>query len=119
MNSTIKTILSYLPSKLPTGNTRYTAWLNEVTDLAGPIADVDSMQWVISNEVMRLASTKDRAPKAYFVKVLRKYAANQLAANKVMELKTKQQEAQNAAKLAEATAQQETATSEQTKETTN
>ena len=113
-----KKLFSYLPTALPTGNTNYNKWLDEVVELAGPIADTDSLQWVISNEVMRLSSTKDKVPKAYFVKVLRKYAANQLAANKVMELKTKQQEAQNAAKLAEATAQPTAAQSE-TKETTN
>jgi len=115
--TTLKKLASYFPTKLPVGNTSYNKWLDDVVFLSGPIADTDSLQWVISNEVMRLSSTKDRVPKAYFVKVLRKYAANQLAANKVMELKQKQLEAQQAAQKQEAT-KQETVSSE-TKETTN
>jgi hypothetical protein len=89
-------LLSYLPTKLPVGKTAYNLWLKSVTDLAGPIADVESMEWVISNEVMRLNSSKDSVPKSVFVKILRKYAANQLAASHVMDLKSRQ-EARSAA----------------------
>lgn len=101
LKSVLKFLSSYLATPLPVGMTAYNTWLSSVLELAGPVADKDSMEWVISNEVMRLKSTQDRAPKSYFVKVLRKYAANQIAAAKVIEIKDKQQAAQAAKKAIE------------------
>lgn len=100
---TINKALAYLPTKLPTGMTNFDRFLDSIVELAGPIADTRSMKWVISNEIMRLDSGKDRVSKMYFIKRLRKYAANQLSAAKVNQLKTEQDE--EIAKLkAEATA---------------
>ena len=87
----LKRILSHYPTLLPTGMTAYNAWLDDIVELTGPIADEASIHWVVSNEVMRLNSQKDRIPKAALVRCLRKYAANQLAANVVLELKKKQE----------------------------
>lgn len=99
--------------------TAYKQWLDTVVELCGPIADTDSLKWVISNEIMRLNSTKDRVAKIYFVKVLRKFAANQLAAATVNEIKAEQEAKLAAAKLAEETAQLEkTALNGENKETT-
>lgn len=103
-----KLFLAYLPTKIPVGMTAFKQWLDSICDLAGPVADTDSMKWVISNEVMRIKSGQDRIPKIVLVKTLRKYAANQLAGATVIELKEKQ-EAANAAKQAEATALSEAA----------
>jgi len=86
----LATILAYLPSKIPTGMTEFNAWLDSIVKLVGPIADDRSLKWVISNEVMRLPSGKDSVPKMLFVKVLRKFAANQLAAATVNNLKAEQ-----------------------------
>lgn len=97
-----KSILSHIPTKLPVGLPQFEAYLDSVVELVGPIADADSIKWVVSNEIMRLASTRDSIRKAYFVKVIRKYAANQLAAHTVNQLKAKQQAEQEAAKLKQA-----------------
>lgn len=97
-------LLSFLPSPLPVGATAYDKWLLEIQALVGPIADEMSIQWVISQEIMRLNPGRDRVPKRLFVKLLRKYAANQIAANKVLELKKRQEEISKAAQQAEVTA---------------
>jgi hypothetical protein len=91
MKKLIKTVLSYIPTRLPTGMSAYNIWLDSIVELTGPIADEASLHWVISNEVMRLNSNRDRISKAYFVRTLRKYAANQIAASAVLEIKAKQQ----------------------------
>ena len=85
-------LLSYIPTPLPTGASAYEAWLNEIVLLTGQLADEQSLKWVISNEIMRLAPGRDKVPKRYFVKSLRKYAANQVAAWKVQEIKQAQDE---------------------------
>jgi hypothetical protein len=100
LRNTVKILFSYFPTPLPVGMTAYNAWLTEVIALVGPVADEQSMAWVISNEIMRLPPGKDRVPKRYFVKSLRKFAANQIAGAKVLELKEKQEQK----KEAEATA---------------
>lgn len=100
---TLKQLVSYFPTVIPTGMTQFNTYLDSIVELTGPIADADSMKWVISNEIMRLSPGRDRIAKAFFVKSLRKYAANQLAASVVMELKTKQ-EAVLKTQQAEATA---------------
>lgn len=99
---------SYYPTELPTGGTAYDAWLDSVVDLVGPIADKDSLIWVISNEIMRLPSGQNRVPKHYFVKTLRKFAANQIASNKVIQIKEKQQAAVTADQAKAADDTQET-----------
>lgn len=82
---------SYLPTKLPTGMTEFNSWMESVLELAGPIADRESMVWLISHEIMHIKSGTDAVPKRYFVKVLRKFAANQLAAATVNDLRAKKE----------------------------
>lgn len=88
----IKKILSYYPFQLPVGMTEFNAFADDIVELAGPIADRDSLVWVTSNEIMRMPPGKCRASKNQFVRLLRKYAANQIAAAKVLEIKASQEE---------------------------
>lgn len=111
MTQLLNKVRSYFPTPLPTTYNEYNTWLADIVELTGPIADKESLEWVISNEVMRQPTGKDRIAKHTFVKLIRKFAANQFAANKVNEIKNKQQEAAKA--QAEVTAaQQKAATSE-------
>lgn len=117
-------ILSYFPTPIPTGMTAFSAWLESIVSLAGPIADPESIKWVVCNEIMRLSPGRDRVSKNSIVKLLRKFAANQLAASVVVEIRTmqekkleeakKQQEAEEAKQTAEATAQPQVAPDEKT-----
>lgn len=88
----INIALSYIPTRLPLGMSEFNAWSDSIVELTGPIADADSLKWVIANEIMRLNPGRDKVAKRLFVKLLRKYAANQIAAGFVMELKQKQEQ---------------------------
>jgi len=118
MKLLLKRLLSYLPSKLPVGLTEFHAWADSIIELAGKYADEDSLKFTLATMIIHLDSKRGSVPKSLFVDSLRKAAANQVAGQIFQDIKTKQQEAQNAAKLAEATAQPTAAQSE-TKETTN
>lgn len=101
MSKLVPKLKSLLPLRIPTGMTQYNTWLLEIGSLLDFPVDQNSIEWVVSNEIMRLPSGKDRAPQHLFVKSLRKFAANQLAAAKVMEIKQRQEEQQAAHKAAE------------------
>lgn len=92
MKRLLNRLLSYLPTKLPVGMTAYTNWVNSIIQLAGPMADEDSMRFVISNQVMHLPLNTKRISKQKFVTILRKYAANELAAHTCNEVKQRQVE---------------------------
>lgn len=112
----LKVLLSFFPSAIPVGKTKFDLWLKDIVNLAGPIADEQSIEWVVCNEVMRLSPGRDRIAKRTVVKILRKFAANQLAAARVMEIKLAQEE--RAKKLAEATAQPQVASNDTPEKTT-
>lgn len=99
---TLKLILSYLPSKLPVGVTEFNAFADSIIELTGPFADPDSMKWAIANNIIHLPATTSHKAKQYFVRSLRKAAANQVASFIFQDIKLKQQEraAQEAAAAA-------------------
>lgn len=102
-------LLSFLPSQLPVGLTEYHKFTDSIIDLVGPIADNDSLKWAISNQIIHLKPQQDSVAKRYFVKSLRKAAANQVASAVFQEIKNKQQEAFAAQQQAVATASQDVA----------
>ncbi len=102
----IKKIKSFFPQTLPQGVSAFTAWSDDVIELAG-LPNNDSIRFTLATMILHLPSTESAKPKHYFVKALHKSAANQVAAYLIQDLKTKQQEAMKAAeaaKQAEATA---------------
>ncbi len=101
LNTILKHLKSHLPLRMPVGKTAFDAWLSEIVDLVGPIADAESIAWVACNEIMRLPPGSDRIPQQKLIRIVRKFAANQLAANKVNELKAAQEE-RKAAQIAAA-----------------
>lgn len=97
----VKHALSYLPSKLPTGTTELQSWMDSIIELAGPLADKRSMEFVISSTLLHY-DTKlgGYIPKRYFVRRLFHSAACQLAHYKFQEIKVAQAEELEAAKKA-------------------
>ncbi len=87
-------VTSFIPTRVPLSYDAYNNWIADIIELAGPIADKESLAWVVSNEVMRQPTGKDYISKHTFVKLIRKFAANQFAANKVNEIKKAQEERQ-------------------------
>ena len=89
----VKRILAYLPTDLPVGKTAMHAFYDDILELAGKYADTQSMKWVLSTKIMQLDQNVSRKSKMFFVKILRKAAANQVASDIVLDIKTAQQEA--------------------------
>lgn len=112
MRQLVNQLLSFVPTRLPVGMTEFMSWSDEIIELTGPLADTDSMRWVIAAQIQHLGSTSDRVPKRFFVSALRKGAATQIASQVFYDIKTKQKEAaEAAAKVLETAAEvQETAT---------
>lgn len=96
----IKLILSYFPSKIPSGMTAYSKWQSDIIELAGPIADERSLRWAIANMVMHAPSDSAYLSKQYFLRRLVKTAANQLSAQVFQDIKAEQEQENKAAQEA-------------------
>lgn len=111
MKQFVNTLLSYVPRKLPVGMTEFENWSERIISLSGPFADADSMKFALASQIMHLGAQKSSVADQYFIRSMRKAAANQVASQVFQDIKIKQQEAQKAAQQqAEATALQETTT---------
>lgn len=88
---------SYFPTKLPVGLTAFNQWSEDIITLSGPMADKDSMRFAIASILIHADSGIGALPMQYFVKRLRKSAANQVASQVFQEIKTLQAEAQKKA----------------------
>ncbi len=104
-----KRLLAYLPTELPVGMTTLNSWLDDIVELAGPIADRDSVVFVAGHECVQLPNTKNRISKMAVVKRIKKYAYNQCMSVILKEINDKH----IAAKMAE---QQSKATESTTSE---
>ena len=104
LNKILKYLASLAPTKLPVGMTEFNTWADSIIELSGNYADADSMRFAIATMVLHLGAQKSSVPKNYFVRSLRKTAANQVAQGVFQEIKLKQLEA---AKLAAAKQQSE------------
>lgn len=95
MKLLLKRFLSYFPSNLPVGLTEYEAWVDSVIELSGSYATRESMSQALANMIMHASPLKgtdtprNRIPKNWFVKGLRKGAANQVAAYVFYEIQKK------------------------------
>lgn len=110
MKKLINYFLSYLPRRLPVGMSEFQNWSSRIISLSGQFADDDSMRFALASQVMHLGAQKSSVPDQYFIRSMRKAAANQVASQIFQDIKNKQVEAQKAAeeaakqKLAEVTA---------------
>src|SRR5258708_4382823 len=109
MKLLIKRLRSLLPSKLPVGMTELDSFISDIIELSGNYADRDSMAFAICSMIIHLGPQKSLVPKNYFVRSLRKVAANQVASQAFQDIKKRQDEAMKAAQIA--AAQQEATTS--------
>lgn len=100
---------------LPVGVTEFHEWAKRITDLVGPLADIDSMNYVLASAILSAPPDASELPDNYFTSRLKKAAANQVASYIFQDIKAKQ-----AAKSAEATAStQENAAADATEKSTN
>lgn len=87
---------------LPVGMQEFEVWSTRIIEKTGPIADKESMQFVLANNIMHAPPDLDYYPDSYFIKRLRKTAANQIAGNMFNIIKTKQDEEKKIAQKAQA-----------------
>lgn len=93
----IKVLRSKIPTPLPVGMTAFAKWSSDIIDLCGPVADAESMRFALATMIGHLPPDRSDYPLSYFVKCLRKAAANQVAAAVFQDIKTRQAEAHAAA----------------------
>lgn len=91
------------PVLLPAGATEFERFSDEIIKRVGPIADARSLKFAISSLILHAPPDADALPYSYFVKRLRKTAANQVSHAKLMDIKA-EQEAEEKQRQAEATA---------------
>jgi hypothetical protein len=55
MRLLFKKVLSYIPTPVPTGMTKFDAYVKDIIELSGPIASPDDIEWVVddSKELLR------------------------------------------------------------------
>lgn len=97
-------LLAYIPTRLPLGMTEFETWAKSVLVLSN-LPDNDSTRFALASTVPHQKAENFYVAKIKFVRLLQKSAANQVAGGVMHDLKTKQQAALEAAKQAEATAQ--------------
>lgn len=90
-------LLSYLPQNLPLGLSEFNTWADNIITLTGKFADETSMKFALASQIIHLPPTvSSRAPQ-YFVRALKKSAANQVASQVFQDIKLSQQQKQAAA----------------------
>jgi len=75
----------------------FNTWSDRVILQSGQFADSDSMKFALASQIMHLPPQTSSVPDQYFVRSMRKAAANQVASQVFQDIKIKQQEAQKAA----------------------
>jgi len=98
----LKQILSLVPSRLPVGVSEFETWANSIIELSGEFADRDSMNFALATMVMHLGPQRSTVSKNYFVRSLRKAAANQVAGQVFQDIKERQKQAEEKRKQDEA-----------------
>lgn len=92
MKLLLKRLMSYFPCPLPVGMSQFETWSDSIIALSGPYADSDSMKFAIASMIMHLGAQRSYVPKNFFVRSLRKTAANQIAGQVFQNIKQKQAE---------------------------
>jgi hypothetical protein len=64
---------------LPLGMTEFDEWSDRIISGALLSADTESQKFALANELLSLGPTQDHKEDIYFIKLLRKFAVNQVA----------------------------------------
>lgn len=115
MRLCIKRILSRLPTPLPVGMTEFETWSDSIIELLPKGLEAiprEDKQFVLASSIQHLGQNKNKVPKHYFISLMHKAAASQVAGQVFTNIKEaqkiRQAEELAAAKLAEETAKTET-----------
>lgn len=112
------TLINEIEKPLPVGRAEFNEFADRIISLVGPIADKDSLTFVLATEILHADSKKASFTDQHFIDRLRRVAANQVASTIAYEIKEKQAAEAAVAKLAEATASTEESPADEVKEKT-
>lgn len=88
----LRKIKAKFPTKLPTsGAPEFNAWATSILELY-ELPTFDSYYHAIATAIMHLSPTTSHAPKAFFAKTVRKAMANQIAYEKISEIREKEKQ---------------------------
>lgn len=93
-------ILSFLPTSLPVGATEFEKFAADIRALVGKgfeQVSQDDFKYIIATNIMHIGPQRNRVPKQWFVRTLRKAAANQIAGQVFADIKTRHDAAVKAA----------------------
>lgn len=93
LKSLLQRVINKIPMPLPSGMTEWNNWSERILNKVGPLADRDSLEYVLASQVMHLSPQSDHIPDQYFISALRKAAANQVASQVFQDVKVRQQKA--------------------------
>lgn len=99
----LKTLLSFIPTKLPIGRTAMDKWSKEIIQLAG-VPDNSSTRFALGVMIMHRPPHESAKSKRFFAKQLYKAAVNEVAHTLISEIKEQQQKEAETQKKAAATA---------------
>lgn len=88
---------SYFPRQLPVGITEFYKWSDNIIALSGNFADADSMRFALASQLIHLGAQQSSVSDQFFIRSMRKAAANQVASQVFQDIKQKQLAAQQAA----------------------
>lgn len=94
----LKFIRAHFNSKLPVGVKEFKAYASEIIELSRLDADYTSMEETIAKIVPGIKFDKDAVPKMYFVKCVRKHAANIIATTTALQIQLERKEAAECAR---------------------
>lgn len=101
-------LVKEIEKPLPVGMTEFNEFADRIISLAGKFADEDSMKWVLASSILHADAKKSRFSDQYFIDVLNRAAANQVASGVMQEIKERKAKQEAEAKQqAEATASTE------------
>lgn len=97
----VNMLLSPIPRSLPVGVQAFHKWSDRIISIGGKFADTDSLKFALASMILHLGAQSDKKSDLYFIRSLRKTAANQVAGQIFQDIKIKQQEAAKAASAAD------------------
>lgn len=103
MKRILRLVLSALPSTLPAKDDEFDVWADDILDMCGLPLDNDSLKQALATQVMHLPATLFLKPKLYFVLSIKKAIANQVAYNKIDEIRKRAKAANDAQTIANVT----------------
>lgn len=92
MTKFLTLLLRFFPRPLPLGRQEFYDWSDRIISQCGDFADAESMRFVLATNVLHLGQQTAYKSDEFFIRTLKKAAANQVSSQIFQEIKVKQAE---------------------------